>query len=297
MHDARPASHDFNVRDYVAAPRPIWLNGDWSAASSPSEADLLPMNAPGTVARAGSFHRDGMHVDLQWHYHDMHKLLYAFEGAIEVESTRGRNLIPRQLAAWIPAGVPHCTSIHGIRWVSVYFTTSMLEHHESRVRTVFASPLMREMLREAMRWPVTTPDSPLRTMFYATMAKFCEEWIEHEVALFVPVCRHTRVKRVLDYTVQHLDLGLDEICRHVGISQRSLRRNLKAQTGMTWEEYRHRNLLLQAISLLGETDEPVSQIAARCGFASPSAFAKVFREQLGEVPSDYRRRARDANSV
>jgi hypothetical protein len=121
-------------------------------------------------------HRDGMHVDLQWHYHDMHKLLYAFEGAIEVESSRGRNLIPRQLAAWIPAGVPHCTSVHGIRWVSVFFPREMLEDREQRVRTVMVSGLMREMMREAMRWPVDAPECPVRRIFFEAMATLCGEW-------------------------------------------------------------------------------------------------------------------------
>ena len=63
---------------------------------------------------------------------------------------------------------------------------------------------------------------------------------------------------------------------------------------MTWEDYRHRSLLLQAISLLSETDEPVSEIAARCGFESPSAFARVFRRQMGESPRDYRQRVMGA---
>ncbi|MBV8804915.1 MAG: helix-turn-helix transcriptional regulator [Sinobacteraceae bacterium] len=229
-------------------------------------------------------------MDLKWHFHDMHKLLYAFEGAIEVESTRGRNLIPRQLAAWIPAGVPHCTSIHGIRWVSVFFTTDMVDDREQRVRTVTVSALMREMMREAMRWPLHGADSAVRTAFFEAMGKLCSEWITREANLFLPTSKDARVKRVLDYTTQRMDLNLPAVCQHVGMSVRSLRRHLKMETGMTWEEYRHRSRLLQAVSLLSETDEPVSEIAARCGFDNPSAFARAFRLEMGESPRDYRHR-------
>ena len=264
------------------------------SASSPQRADLLPLRAPGTLPRPGSLYRDGMHVDLQWHFHDMHKLLYAFEGAIEVESTRGRNLIPRQLAAWIPAGVPHCTSIHGIRWVSVFFTPGMVNDPEQRVRTVMVSSLMREMLREAMRWQLDGPDSAVRTAFFDAMGKLCGEWIAREANLFLPTSKDVRVKHVLDYTAQRMDLNLAAVCQHVGMSVRSLRRHLKAETGMTWEDYRHRSRLLHAISLLSETDEPVSEIAARCGFESPSAFARVFRLQMSESPRDYRHRVMGA---
>jgi AraC-like DNA-binding protein len=261
--------------------------------NSPREAALLPICAPGIRLRAGSLFRDGMHVDLEWHFHDMHKLLYAFEGAIEVESTRGRNLIPPQMAAWIPAGVPHCTSIHGVRWVSVFLTIDMSRDSEHRVRTVLVSPLMREMLRESMRWPIGAPDSPVRTTFFEAMGTLCDEWIDREARLFLPTSNEARVKRALDYTGQRMDLNLSEICRHAGISVRSLRRRLKTETGMTWEAYRLRCRLLQAISLLSESDEPMSEIAARCGFESPSGFAKAFRHAMGEAPRDYRYRVRD----
>jgi AraC-like DNA-binding protein len=270
-----------------------FYNGELSRAKSPQLATLLPMHAPGMAVRPGSVYRDGMSVDLQWHSHDMHKLLYAFEGAAEVESTLGRNIIPRQLAAWIPAGVPHCTSIHGIRWVSVFFNSEMVADLERRVRTVMVSTLMREMMREAMRWPIDAPDSPIRTSFYDTMAKLCSEWITREADLVLPTSADLRVQRALDYTSQRMDLKISEICGHAGISERSLRRHLKAETGITWEAYRHRSRLLQAISLLSDTDEPISEIAGRCGFDSPSAFAKVFRDTMGEAPREYRNRARD----
>jgi transcriptional regulator GlxA family with amidase domain len=112
--------------------------------------------------------------------------------------------------------------------------------------------------------------------------------------VFVRTIIDARIRDALDYTVQRMDLNLEAVCKHVGMSVRSLRRHLKAETGMTWEDYRHRSRLLQAISLLSETDEPVSEIAARCGFESPSAFARVFRLQMSESPRDYRHRVMGA---
>jgi AraC-like DNA-binding protein len=267
-------------------------SSELSHAKSPQLATLLPLNVPGTTPRPGAIYRDGMSVDLQWHSHDMHQLLYAFEGAAEVESTRGRNLIPRQLAAWIPAGVPHCTSIHGIRWVSVFFTSEMVDDPERRVRTVLVSALMREMMRESMRWHIDAPDSAMRSSFFDTMARLCSEWITREADLVLPTSTDPRVARALEYTSQRMDLKIGEICSHAGISERSLRRHLKAETGITWEIHRHRSRLLQAISLLSDTDKPISEIARRCGFESQSAFAKVFRDEMGEAPREYRNRTR-----
>jgi AraC-like DNA-binding protein len=261
-------------------------------ANSPEDACLMPISTARPPLMAGSVSLDGMHVDLQWHFHDMHKLLYAFEGAIEVESSHGRHLVPRQLAAWIPAGAPHCTSIHGIRWVSVFFPTKMLNDPERRVRTLMVSGLMREMLREAMRWPVASAQNSVRKIFFEAMAALCGEWITREANLFLPTSKDPRMKRALDYTNLRMDSSLCDVCRQAGMSVRSLRRHLKAEIGMTWEEYRHRSQLLQSISLLSETDQPISEIAAQCGFESPSGFAKAFRLEMGEAPRDYRHRVR-----
>jgi AraC-like DNA-binding protein len=263
-------------------------------ATSPEDAKLMPVCKPGHASGAGAIYGQGMFVDLQWHFHDMHKLLYAFEGAIEVESTRGRNLIPRQLAAWIPAGVPHCTSIHGVRWVSIFFDPPMVQDGEWRVRTVMVSGLMREMMCEAMRWPLDVEDVPVRKAFFTAMAQLCAEWITREANLFLPSSKDQRIKRALDHTNRHMDWKLSDVCSRAGISVRSLRRHLKDETGMTWEDYRRRSRLLNAVALLGETDEPISEIASRCGFDSPSGFAKAFRLEMGETPRNYRRRIRES---
>ena len=254
---------------------------------------LSSMYPPGAPPRAGAHCSDGMQIDTGWHFHDSHQLLYAFEGAIELSSSRGRHLIPRQLAAWIPAGVTHRTSIHRVRSGSVFFPADMVCDAGDRVRTVLVSPLMREMLREAMRWPMREAPSPLGESFFLAMANLCREWITREADLRVPTSEEPRLKRALDFTTTQADAQFPAVCRHVGMSERSLRRHLKSEIGMTWEAYRRRVRLLQAIALLSDSDTAVGEVATRCGFESQSAFAKAFRLALGETPRDYRARVRD----
>jgi AraC-like DNA-binding protein len=234
-----------------------------------------------------------MSVDTGWHFHDMHQLLYAFEGAIEVQSARGRHLIPRQLAAWIPAGAAHRTSIHQVRSGSVFFPPEMIADAGGHVRTVLVSTLMREMIRESMRWPFQQPECAVSSAFFKAMAGLCVEWVANETDLFLPTCTDPRLKRALEYTNKHTDADLSLVCLHAGMSERSLRRHLKAEIGMTWESYRRRSRLLRAVSLLSDTDVPVGDVATRCGFESQSAFAKAFRVAMGETPRDYRNRVRE----
>lgn len=223
----------------------------------------------------------------------MHQIIFAVEGAIELEYDRGNHLIPRQLAAWIPAGTLHRASFRRIRSGSVFFPREMVACSDARIRTVIPTGLMRAMMHEAMRWPIDGEASRLRAVFYDAMAALCSEWIEHEADLFLPMPNDPRLQRALQSTSSQTDMTLTAVCAQAGISERSLRRHLKAETGLSWQQYRYRARLLQAVSMLSETDTPIGQIASICGFAGNSAFAKAFRLAVGETPRAYRDRIRD----
>lgn len=260
-----------------------------------ADATFLRMYPPGREPRPGSLRSDHLELDSHWHFHDMHQLFFTFEGAIELEAADGRHLISQQLAAWIPAEVAHLAHLHRTPSVSIFFTRAMFAAPGERIRSLIVTPLMREMMRETARWPLHGPETPVRQAFYAALAELCGEWIDRqETDLFLPACDDPRLKRALDYTARHVEAKLVDVCAAAGMSERSLRRHLRAETGLTWEAYRQRSRLLQAIALLGETDDPIIEIAARCGFESPSAFAKAFRAATGESPSDFRRRTSGA---
>ncbi len=262
--------------------------------NTPSTASLIEMYAPDTPPRPGAIVTDHMDVYAGWHYHDMHQLSYAFEGAMQVDTAEGRHLVPHQLAVWIPAGLPHRLSIRRVRSGSIFFPAEMIGEPGTRIRTIAASSLMKEMIREAMRWHLSDAETPLRKSYFETMAGLCAEWIQREADLFLPIIKSHRLRRVFEYTAAHYDANLPEICQEIGISERSLRRHLKSETGLSWDAYRQRMRLLRAISLLTETELSIIEVASQCGFESPSAFAKVFRAAMNESPSNYRQRVRSA---
>lgn len=256
----------------------------------PSDGTLLRMYARDGTPRAGAIASDELDMDSHWHFHDMHQLVHAFEQSIVVESERGRHLVPPQLVAWIPAGTLHRLSMRRVRSGSIFFPADKICVQDDRIRTIVVTPLMREMLREAMRWRLEDPATELGEHFFEAMAGLCEEWIQSETLLFLPTVEDRITQRALDYTTSHLEASLDEVCTHAGLSARTLGRRLKRTTGLTWEAYQQRSRLLRAAALLGSKTLPIGQIAMECGFESPSAFAKSFRTLLGETPRDYRRR-------
>ena len=80
----------------------------------------------------------------------------------------------------------------------------------------------------------------------------------------------------------------EQIARALGISQRQLERQFRAQLGRTPVAY-HRDLRLdQARRLLSQTSLAVTDIALSCGFGSPSHFAQLYRQRFGHLPHQER---------
>jgi len=272
-------------------------------AAAPAKDEAAPVAAmsvlmrAGSPVRAGAWPEDADDLVANWHTHDLHQLLYAFEGVAEVESDGSHHLLPPQQAAWIPAGLPHRTTLRKVRTVAVFFEPSMVHGHDDRVRVLSAAAPVREMIVYAARWRIDRRVSdPTADAFFTALALLTAEWLDTaEAPLHLPTSTVPVVAEVMRHTQQHL-ATVDEqaVCAAVGISERSLRRSFRAETGTSWREYRTTSRVLRAMTMLAEHDRSILETAVAVGFESLSGFDRAFRRLTGERPVDYRRRIRDA---
>lgn len=231
------------------------------------------------------------HLFYDWHTHPYHQLIYALEGSTQIESERGRHVLPKGRAAWIPAGTRHRTLIADVDGASLYFSPDVLSDGSDRVRILTASPLMREMILHATRWPLgATEADPLAASFLQTLGLMCGEWLESELRLFLPGAAHPSIVRAMNYAATHLDSATQAGAIEVAaLSERSFRRIFARETGMGWQAWLTQARMLAAMGLLAE-GQRVTDVAADVGYASLSAFAKAFIQLTGETPASYRSR-------
>ena len=254
---------------------------------------LATLVDPALRGQGGALVQVEFDMDSPWHHHDMHQLQYAFEGSMELEDDRGRHLLPCSLAGWIPAGTRHRNSLHRISSVSVLLAPESVPDAGSGVRILRVSPLMREMLAEATRWPLGEPQDATAQAFFAAFARLCGEWIAHEAPLTLPTTTQPTLAAALAAVrADPAKCRMDEVARSAGLSERSLRRHCQARIGMGWDEYRRRARLLASIESLTESDRSVAQVAMDVGFESQSAFARAFRRLTGQAPQEFRAQAR-----
>ena len=78
-----------------------------------------------------------------------------------------------------------------------------------------------------------------------------------------------------------------------GVSESTLRRLFKEQTGKTIHEFMNQNRMAYAAKRLLITNESISSIGYELGFESTSYFGKTFRETYGVSPQQYRKKSQE----
>lgn len=94
----------------------------------------------------------------------------------------------------------------------------------------------------------------------------------------------------LAWAMEHLDeaIGVGDLARHAGLSERSLHRHFVALTGTTPLRWLVSQRMLAARHLLEESDLSVDAVARRVGYANAISLRPHFRSAVGVPPSAYR---------
>ena len=100
-----------------------------------------------------------------------------------------------------------------------------------------------------------------------------------------------RLKRVTEYVDVHLasEIRIRTLAELCGLSERHFHRAFLDTTNLTPLDYIQTRRVNVAKQLLAKDALPVTQVAFRVGFLSPTHFARIFRAMTGKNPSEYRR--------
>ena len=249
----------------------------------------------GGRALGGSYLYEGDALITGWHSHEVHQIEYAIGGVVEVETASAHYLLPPQQAAWIPAGLDHQATMNpDVRTVAVMFDRELVTDGGDRARILAVSPLIREMMIYALRWPIDRAEGDaVSDAFFHTLANLVSEALEHEAPLSLPTADNPIVAAAMAYTKEHLEsVTSTDVGRAVSVSERTLRRLFQDTLGMPWRTYLLHARMLRAMALLAAPapGQSVQETSMAVGFDSLSAFTRAFAQFCGETPSTYRKR-------
>lgn len=223
------------------------------------------------------------------HTHRRGQFAFAASGTISVFTSRGNLVVPPQRACWIPAGIAHQMHMRGpVTMLNAFFIpdAARIAGLPDDCRVLGVSPFLRNLLMEAV-------DLPALYELDARAGKIMSLLLDEiaampSLSLNTPLPEEPRLARLCRHLIDHpsLAVDIDKMAADAGLSRRTFTRLFRAQTGVSFTEWRQQACLLAAINRLGN-GESVTRVALDLGYGSPSAFTALFRRVLGASPTHY----------
>lgn len=132
---------------------------------------------------------------------------------------------------------------------------------------------------------VNTEDRPIPGL-YAAGAAAGGIWY----AAFAPLPRSPRLQAIaMEFaSFEKAEWTMEDWAAFAGMSVRTLSRQVQAETGLTFRNWRLQHVLLVSLGQLAR-ETSVEEAALTAGYQNTSAFISAFRQVFGMTPGEYRR--------
>lgn len=129
-----------------------------------------------------------------------------------------------------------------------------------------------------------------------TLSSFWQLLFLNQSTALQPAARETirdteRLRTILEYLHTHYQekITLETLARQVSISRSECCRFFRNHMKLSLFDYLLEYRVEKSLPLLRETDLSITQIAGQTGFGSSAYYAKVFKNEMGISPSQYRK--------
>lgn len=217
------------------------------------------------------------------HTHPWGQFSYAIEGVLQVETATAHFIAPPERAVWVPAHVVHVISNIGpAQMRSLYLSDTFGLPDQCQVLEI--SPLLRELILAMCQLPEHYDEEGPQGRLVQVLLDQLR--LAPPAELDLPLPKDPRLLKVC--------AGLQAAPADprtwaqwgdaIGLSERSLVRLFKAETGLAPGAWRRRLRLLLSLGPLAAGTK-VSAVAAESGYTSPSAFITAFSAEFGLTPT------------
>ncbi|HVX98450.1 MAG TPA: helix-turn-helix transcriptional regulator [Pseudorhodoplanes sp.] len=245
-------------------------------------------DAPRPVAAMARSWTDSETIPL--HMHRRGQLLHAVSGTMRVETLDAAFIVPPTRALWLPPRLPHSVAMRGrIEMRTLYIDAGACGSLPQKPVLVEIGGLLRELILAALEEPVDYDENGRGGQIARLILTELSRMRERTPAMPMPRDRRTlKIARAL-LDDPAIGFGLDEWAERAGASRRTLARLFRAETGMSFAEWRARLRAVDGLARLAAGGS-VAAAARAVGYASPSAFSAMVHRTLGGAPRALRRR-------
>lgn len=220
------------------------------------------------------------------HKHDdWGELAFVRSGCMVVCAEPGNYLAPPRRAVWIPPGLSHEWYLPEDSIDCGLYVRPDVFSRFPRFRSYHAleiSPLVRELIifLSAQEWPY--PEGPV-SRAVGVLFDHLVTAPESDKPLTMPHDRRLIGLCTALLREPHICRTVPQWCHLLGMSERTLARLFKDQTGETFGRWRQKIRLQHAATEL-KAGASVTTVALGCGYTSVSAFISAFKDFFGYTP-------------
>ncbi|MGL5514874.1 MAG: AraC family transcriptional regulator, partial [Sporomusa sp.] len=133
----------------------------------------------------------------------------------------------------------------------------------------------------------------VRCWILAAVDKFIDNMLENRTTMNVRL-----VNKACAYIVEnfHRSISLDEVAQTVHLSPYYFSRIFKTEKGCNFVDFLTKVRIDKAKMLLQDPDQTVVRVATAAGYQDSSYFCRVFRQEVGVTPNQYRTKIKSGKS-
>ncbi len=221
------------------------------------------------------------------HRHPTAQLIYAAHGVMMVGTEAGQWIVPSTRGIWMPAQTEHWVrAIGDVHMRTLYIHQDALPGLPTECKAVGISPLLRELILAAIHvqqpYEADSRDGRLMRLLLD------EVNVLPSLPLHLPQPNDPRLLRICETISTRPDdtSTLADWALHLNVDVKTIQRLFDKETGMSFGQWRQQARLLAALEQLGAGSKVVD-VALNMGYASPGAFATMFKRQFGVAPSSF----------
>lgn len=227
-------------------------------------------------------------IELDFHRHQKGQIILVQRGALSCEVEGGMWIVPPRSALWVPGGALHALKLGtgALEGYNAFISPEASRGLPVTCCTVSVTPLLREVLTRAVHLPLLYEENgPTQRLLGVLLDELAAAKVEH---LHLPIPTDPRLRRIANAMLEEpSDRGsLDIWAKRAGMSERTLERLVRSQTGMSFGRWRQQIMIVLAVKWMAD-GASIQGVACDLGYQSIPSFVTMFRKALGTSPGRY----------
>ena len=231
-------------------------------------------------------------------FHPHGEILYVTEGSVSVVTDGNRNVLTSgDMSIVFPYSIHSYEVIDYAKVIGILFSPeSMGEFSEILLSKSPHNPFLKNadsvfsLVQKVLLY--SCGDNPL-------MHKVCGAYLKAligEILLKLDLkdtmpADCNLVRRVMNYCAEHFceDIDVDKVCKAAFVSKRYVSKIFAEKVGCSFRDYINRLRISHAINLMENSSMKITDVMYECGFKNQSTFNRVFLEETGYSPREFKK--------